>query len=172
VEASQRCFPAQRISLWFLWSGRPRTSFQYSSRTSASISIVLAYKRSPIAGLTVEIVGFESASGKRLESASLVAQGPTGLGKSHTTDTRRSANSVALALDVHDAAFHVCGPLTVYVFSALLVHEGAFLHACRRARLEQLCFYAWLAHLCSPSHKWSRLSTGPLAYGGDEHGSN
>jgi hypothetical protein len=35
-------------------------------------------------------------------------------------------------LDVHDAAFHVCGPLTVYVFSALLVHEGAFLHAATR----------------------------------------
>ena len=66
-------------------------------------------------GLTVKIVGFESASGKRLESASLLVQGPTRFGKRHTTNARWSANSVALALDVHDAAFHGCGPLTVYV---------------------------------------------------------
>src|SRR5437879_7903118 len=70
-------------------------------------------------GLTVKIVGFESASGKRLESASLVVQGPTRFGKRHTTNARWSANSVALALDVHDAAFHGCGPLTVYVFFEL-----------------------------------------------------
>src|SRR5437773_4544553 len=66
-------------------------------------------------GLTVKIVGFESASGKRLESASLVVQGPTRFGKRHTTDARWSADSVALTLDVHDAAFHGCGPLTVYI---------------------------------------------------------
>src|SRR2546421_6623802 len=70
-------------------------------------------------GLTVKIVGFESASGKRLESASLVVQGPTRFGKRHTTNARWSANSVALALDVHDAAFHGCGPLTVYVYFEL-----------------------------------------------------
>src|SRR5947207_6147656 len=56
-------------------------------------------------GLTVKIVGLESASGKRLESASLVVQGPTRFGKRHTTDARWSADSVALTLDVHDAAF-------------------------------------------------------------------
>src|SRR6266699_702365 len=83
-------------------------------------------------GLTVKIVGFESASGKRLESSSLVVQGPTRFGKRYTTDARWSANSVALALDVHDAAFHGCGPLTVYVFSDSAGSRVRFLQAAIR----------------------------------------
>src|SRR5947207_13812656 len=76
-------------------------------------------------GLTVKIVGLESASGKRLESASLVVQGPTRFGKRHTTDARWSADSVALTLDVHDAAFHwVWSANSIYMlFRALLAHE-------------------------------------------------
>src|SRR5207302_5311410 len=88
-------------------------------------------------GLTVKIVGFESASGKRLESASLVVQGPTRFGKRHTTDARWSADSVTLTLDVHDAAVHGCGPLTVYVFSGSAGSRVDFLQAAIRLWLKQ-----------------------------------
>jgi hypothetical protein len=61
-------------------------------------------------GLPIKIVRFESASRKRMESASLVVQGLARLGKGHTTNTRRSADFVAFAFDVHDATFHRFDP--------------------------------------------------------------
>jgi hypothetical protein len=60
------------------------------------------------------VVCFESASGKRMKAASL--QRFTGLGKSHSPDSRRFTNFLAHAFDRHDAAFHNSYPVEVYIY--------------------------------------------------------
>jgi hypothetical protein len=113
-----------------LWSGSPRISFQYSSRTSTSISILPASggghrhascnrKSNNVLGLPIRIVGFKSAPRKCLESASFVIQRfALTWETSRDRCARRSAYFIALAFDIHDSVSHGFGGEKVYLFPA------------------------------------------------------
>jgi hypothetical protein len=90
-------------------------SFYRSRIQSVAAALLAAGNPILVPSFRIRIICFEASAGKCMEEASLVVQGFTGFGKSDAPDSRRSADFVALALDVNDATFHGSYSKEVYI---------------------------------------------------------